>query len=160
MSQAGILNTTSSPSPTNVATSYVTNSGTAVPASNILNVLGTSGIVTSGAGNTITLTLNQVAPSYVDVVGPTTYDVTATDYFISCNSTAGAITIRLPNAPTTYDQFVIKDRTGTVGAPTNNPITITTVGGVVTIDGDTSVSFIDNYESLELIFNGTSYETF
>jgi hypothetical protein len=54
MSQAYVGNLTSeSPS---IATSYVTNSGTAVPALNILNVVGGSGITTSGSGNTVTIT--------------------------------------------------------------------------------------------------------
>lgn len=37
-------------------TSFVTDAGTAIPAVNILNVLGGTGITTSGAGNTITVT--------------------------------------------------------------------------------------------------------
>jgi len=55
MSQAGRLNTVAV-TPGDVATAYITNAGTAVPAVNILNVLGGTGITTSGAGNTITIT--------------------------------------------------------------------------------------------------------
>lgn len=39
-----------------VPTTFVTNAGNAIPALNILNVLGGTGITTAGAGNTITIT--------------------------------------------------------------------------------------------------------
>lgn len=55
MSQSGLLNTTSGPMPPAVATSYVTDSGTAIPVANILNVLGGEGIDTTGSGNTVTI---------------------------------------------------------------------------------------------------------
>ncbi len=50
-----IKNLASGPVPPSVATSYVTDSGTAVPALNILNILGGSGTTTTGSGNTITI---------------------------------------------------------------------------------------------------------
>lgn len=55
MSQAGDVSSTSGPVPPYVATTYHTNSGDAVPAANILNVLGVNGTTTSGAGNTVTI---------------------------------------------------------------------------------------------------------
>ena len=50
-----IKNLAAGPVPPSVATSYVTDNGTAIPAANILNVLGGAGTSTSGSGNTITI---------------------------------------------------------------------------------------------------------
>lgn len=114
--------------------------------------------VTNGPGTIDLSSQPGIAPNYTNVTtAMSPYTVTATDYFISCDATAGPITIRLPNAPTTKREFVIKDR---VGIAATNTISITTVGGIVTIDGATTYTFSDNYESLEMLFNGTSYETF
>lgn len=47
----------SGPVPPSVPTSFVTDNGTAIPAANILNVLGGSNTTTSGSGNTVTITV-------------------------------------------------------------------------------------------------------
>lgn len=108
--------------------------------------------------NGVSVTLSDVANGYVNVThAMSPYTVGATDYFISCDPTAGVITILLPNSPGPRREFIVKDRTGQ--AQTNN-VTITTPGGIDTIDGLTSYIFTDNYESLEMLFNGLSYETF
>jgi hypothetical protein len=85
------------------------------------------------------------------------YSVLSTDYYISVDTSGGAITVRLPDAPVKGRIFVVKDSTGNSGA---NAITVTTVGGVVTIDGAASKTINTNYASNQYVFNGTSYEVY
>jgi hypothetical protein len=85
------------------------------------------------------------------------YTVLTTDEYISADPSSGTISILLPNSPTLYRQFVIKDRTG--NASTNH-ISVTTVGGAVTIDGQTTYTMSSNFTAIQLLWNGTSYEVY
>lgn len=85
------------------------------------------------------------------------YTVVNTDYFIGCNTTGGAITVLLPNAPTKGTTFVIKD---TFGTSNTNNITVTTVGGVVTIDGATSFVIANKRAAMNVVYDGGAYEVF
>lgn len=96
--------------------------------------------------------------NYTDVVGPTTYVVLTTDYYISCNTSGGAITLNFPNAPTFKQLWIVKDRTG--NASTNN-ISISTPGGVVTFDGLTAYTMNSNFQAINLLANATpTYEVY
>ncbi len=138
---------------TGLPTIFVEDAGTASALLNRINVFGGIGIKTVGSGNTITINATGFAFHYTNVVGPITYTVLTTDYYISCDPTAGAITLNFPNSPGTNQLWVVKDRTGQ--ASTNN-ITLTTPGGTDTFDGLTSYVMATNYGSRNLLANGSS----
>lgn len=89
--------------------------------------------------------------------GSSPYTAIPTDHYISVNTLGGPVTILLPNVPSIGRDFIVKDNSGS--ASTNN-ISIRTISGGVTIDGVTTYKLTANYESVQLIFNGTSYEVF
>jgi hypothetical protein len=119
---------------------------------------GTGVSITPGA-NTITIsasgTTNLTYTPVNHAASP--YTVLTTDEYISADVTAGVISILLPNAPATGRVFIIKDKVGL--AATSN-ITVTTVGGAVTIDGATTFVINTAYESVQVIYNGVSYEAY
>lgn len=94
--------------------------------------------------------------SNLNVVSSTPYVVASSDYYLSVDSSGGAITIQLPNAaPNTGRIYFIKDATGSAAT---HAITVTTVGGAVLIDNATSKVINTNYGMIAVIFNDTKYE--
>lgn len=100
MSQV-IKNLASGPVPPSVATSYVTDSGTAIPAVNILNVLGGSGVSTAGSGNTITVSVVNDGFPWSDKA--ISFAASAQNgYFCE-----GILTATLPSTPTQGNTIII-----------------------------------------------------
>lgn len=82
--------------------------------------------------------------------------VAVTDDVICVNKTSGAATaVNLPSGPTTGQAFVIKDCKG--DARTNN-ITITPASG--TIDGAATLKITHNYQSINVVYNGSEWSAF
>jgi hypothetical protein len=109
---------------------------------------GSSPIWSGGASVLAITSVNHAASPYT---------VLPADQYLSCQTSTGTITILLPNAPTTGRVIHIKDSNG--AAATSN-ISVTTVGGAVTIDGGTTFTMSNNYASIDVIFTGAHYEVF
>lgn len=134
-------------------------SNTVTPTAGIINIVGGSGIQTTGTSGPNTVTISATGTSQFNYtnVNSTPYVVLTTDQYLSVDCSSSAITIQLPNAATLGKSFVIKDRTGS--AATNN-ITVTTVSGTDLIDGATMFSINTSYEGINVLGNGSSYEIF
>lgn len=138
------------------------NSGGAVgPTANNINVLGGTGITVVGNPGTSTLTISTTGVTNLTYTSvnhaASPYTILTADDYVSCDVTAGVISLLLPNAPAAGKVWIIKDKVGLAAA---SNITVTTVGGVVNIDGATSFVMNTAYESIQVIFNGSSYEVF
>lgn len=125
--------------------------------------LGTA-TITAGVSTTVSVGTNSIVIDTNGItiwnyhsVTTTPYVVSSTDNFIGVATNLNAKTIELPNAPQTGRIFTIKDRLGQ--AATHN-ITVTTVGGSVTIDGATSVTLNTNFQSIQVLFDGSNYQVF
>jgi hypothetical protein len=132
---------------------------------NVITGLGTvnyGNIVFGGPSNGVNV--STYSPLYTSMkVYPMTfinnsaspYTISQTDEIISVDCSAGATTVNLPNLTKAGRVIQIKDKTG---SSTTNNITVTTPGGTVTIDGQTSYVISLSYQNLQVIFDGTNYE--
>jgi hypothetical protein len=126
------------------------------------NQLGTAvltagkGIVITPTANVITVASSGIFFTYIDVT-TSPYVVLTDDVYLSVDTSGGPITIQFPNSALSGEPYIVKDRTG--NAATNN-ITVTTVGGSVTIDGVTSFVMDSAYQSISIVGNGSTYEIY
>ena len=112
MSQAGILDIEPGILPPEVATTYVADVGSAVPAANILNIFGAAGTTTSGSGNTITINVATTGFTWNTVTSatpPNPIQLMKENGYI-CNGVS-LVTFILPLAPAIGDSFVIISNT-------------------------------------------------
>lgn len=117
---------------------------------NGLGVLISDGGITVNTGN---LQFNQglVVPYRT---GSSDTSVTTTEYIISMIDTSAPYTVDLPSNPALGQIFIIKDASG---AASVNNITVTVLGGGVSIDGLGSQIINIDWGYMQLVFNGANY---
>lgn len=91
-----------------IATDYVTDSGTAIPSNNILNVLGGTGVTTTGAGNTITIDVEAIVSlTFTEDTGTATPAANNINIFgthgINTSGATDTVTVAINNAITLGD---------------------------------------------------------
>jgi len=124
--------------------------------------INTIGGLTGGGsitlGGTLTISGSASSVTYTNVNhAASPYTVTASDQYLSCDTSAGTVILLFPNSTTASRTWIIKDRLGT--SATSN-ISITTVGGGDTIDGQTTYKIASNYGAVQMLFNSISYELY
>lgn len=133
MSQSGILKIRDKILPPDVPTSFITDSGTAIPLANIIEILGGAGVATSGFGNVVTITVSSSGFSWVVVtsaMNPITL-VKETGYI--CKG-AGIVQFVLPAAASVGDTFFIKGY-GNLWTLAQNALQTVSLGAVTTTSG-------------------------
>jgi len=127
MSQAGLLKIPTGSLPPSVPTSFVTNSGTAVPVANVLNILATNGVTDSGAGSTVTISGVNATTSTVGVASFNPLDFTVTGGEVSLLSGSAAVQTLTGNSG-----GVIAPVLGNINTLGTGSITISGAGNTLT----------------------------
>ncbi len=128
---------------------------TTAPIQQATTGFSTSGYVLTSTGDStlpeFQFSSGFTSTTYVDI---TPYTVLLTDQNLLVDSDdIGASTILLPDSPPNDGQFwTIKDLTG---AADSSPITITTVSGITLIDGQTSFTSANFYESITVVWDSS-----
>jgi hypothetical protein len=107
MSQAGPLNDQGSgPLPPDVPTEFVTNSGTAVPILNVLEILGAGSISTSALNNVITISISSTGYTWNTITSATNpTQIVAENAYITAG--VSQCVLILPLTASVGDAFIV-----------------------------------------------------
>lgn len=160
MSQAGIFVPPPQPISPTIPTSFVTDAGTAVPALNVLQVLGGTDITTSGAGNTILITFTGAPGLTWNVVTSANNPVTLVTQNAYIAKGALPVNFVLPAGAAVGDIYRIVGygNLWTLSQNAGQSITIGFVTSTVGIGGSLQATMIS--DGIELVCVTTNLEFF
>ncbi len=163
MSQAGILNINDGDLPGDVATSFVTDSGTAVPFDHVIEIVGAGGAITSAIGNVITITaagsaaVDRLLTDISGPVVPITGDISVTGATNIFSDGSVANTLRLNLQGPNHSLFVGRGSdvaSASLSVGTNGQLLIAATGADPAFSSLTStgstISFTPGVNSLNL----------
>lgn len=147
MSQAGILDAVNStPS---IPTSFITDSGTAVPVANELEILGGVAVSTSGSGKTVTIDVTSAGVPWVEET--TTSRSLVVNQGVVANN-AALITMTLPATASIGDLIRISGKgAGLYKIAQNAGQTVHFVDVDTTTGAAGSITAIEQYAAIELV---------
>ena len=156
MSQAGRLNIEDGDLPGDVPTSFVTNFGTATPSLHVLQVLGSGGIVTTGSGNVITISVNASGFTWnlVTSVFPVNPIQIVGDNAYSCQGVA-LVTFILPLVPVFGDTFIIASTTSRFQITANGGQQMR-IGAVISTAGSGTCTSNTAGDFVEFVYVGSN----
>lgn len=128
-----------------IASQYTADAGTAVPAGNNLNILGTGGITTSGAGSTITVTGGVTIPtSFVTDAGTATPALNILNVLggVACATTGAGNTVTVNLDADVATQYTTDDANTAV--PAGNNLNIFGSNGIVTSSSGSTITISVN----------------
>jgi len=127
-----------------VGKAVLTDSGTATPASHQLKILGSGKVNTTGADDTVTISVDDL-----NIVTKTSaYTITVDDDIVIGNCAGGNITLTLPQASTKSKITIFKKSS-------DNILTVDCYG-TETIEALSSLEITDEYGSLSLVSDGVN----
>lgn len=122
----------------------------------VINASGAAGAIqlNSGTGGVV-MDSGQTVNVTAVATAATPYAILGSDYFITTDTTGGALTLTLPAAPATGRSLVVYDGAGQAAAGGN--ITVDGNGKNVAFAGASAATQLLNtaYESMTLVYNGT-----
>ncbi len=144
----------------------MTATGSSITITATENVTDALNLTASGAASRLNLTAGTggvriisglIVPVTTKATADTPYTILGTDYFISCDTSGGVLTVTLPNAATVAGRsYVIRDTAG--NAAVNN-ITIGSAGGNLIGGGSSAATKVLSaaYSGATVYSNGVTW---